>query len=267
MHTDRLNDEISTILTAKTRSLAHRQTKTPQLAVIDLARLARRPIPVLNIVTEHEPALLIGQITHTETYDPVAAALRFVRDGVDALAMFTDQRIYSQGLDDMLLVSRGMKCPLICQDYILNEYHVAEARAAGASALVLYASLLERPALRRVVSTTQRWRMTSIVQVSSMDELLYAATLSPHVIAVGTEPVFDRARDLPLLQALCPAIPFNTRVMPLGCLQTLDDVAAVARLKVDAVIVDEKLLKPAHHYDILRDLLDYDGPASEQPSD
>lgn len=260
MHPESVRIDLENILTAKNRYLAHRQTKTPPLAVIDLARLARRPIPVLNIVTEQEPALLIGQITHTETYDPVAAALRFVRDGVDALAMFTDQRVYSQGLDDMLLVSRGLKSPLICQDYILNEYHVAEARAAGASALVLYASLLERPALRRVVSSTQRWRMTSIVQVSTEEELHFAATLSPHVIAVGTEPLFDRGRDLPLLQNLCPFVPYNMRVMPLGCLQSMQDVEAVAALRVDAVIVDEKLLKPSHHYDALRTLLDYGAP-------
>jgi len=258
MYTEELNIDAHTIISAKTRYLTQRQARTPNQAMNDLARLAKRPLPVLNIVTDRESALLIGQITLTETYDPVAAALRYVRDGVDAIAMFTDQRVYSKGMDDLLLVSRGISSPILCQDYIISEYHVAEARAAGASALVLYASLLERPVLRRVVSTVQRWRMTAIVQVNSAQELEFAASLSPHVICIGLEPSFDRERDLTLLEDLLPYIPYNTKVMALGCMHSLEDVETIAGLRLDAVIVDEKLIKSPSTLERMRELLHYD---------
>ncbi|MDX1991990.1 MAG: hypothetical protein SF029_06360 [bacterium] len=255
--TDEVNLEAQQIIDAKGRFLAQRQGRTPNQAIIDLARLAKRPQPLLNIVTHNEPALLLGQITLTDTYDPVAAALRCVRDGADGLAMFTDQRIYSKGMDDLLLVSRGINSPIICQDYILNEYHVAEARAAGASAIVVYSSMLDRPILRRVVSAIQRWRMTAIVQVCTPEELHFASTLSPHVVAIGMDTHFDAARDLPTLETLRDSIPYNVRMMPLGCIHRLEDVEAVARLRPDAVIVDEKLLKSVPTYEAIRELLDY----------
>ena len=208
MTTKELELDAKMIVAAKFRHLAVRQEKVPMAAAIALATMQANPRPLLNIVTRDDPVTLIAQITHTETYDPVASALRYIRDSVDAVTLFTDGKIYSKGLDDLVLVSHGIRNhPVICQDYILNEYHVTEVRTAGASAVILYASLLEPLELRRVVSLAQRWRMTTIVQVSNADELAYAAHLSPHVIGIGTGVEFDRDIDLELMRpsyAICP---------------------------------------------------------------
>lgn len=255
MSTDKLNLGISAIIAAKRGRLAQRQGKIPASAVIALATMQKHANPILNFVTTRDEIALIGQIRHAEIYDPVAAALRYMRYGVSGISLFTDETIYSKGMDDLTLVARGISKPLIAQDYILNEYHVAEARAAGASALVLYASILDKTDLRRVVSITQRWRMTSIVQVATEAELEYAAQLSPHVIAIGRPQLFDPAYDLELLRRLHPLVPFNSRVMSLACIQTNQDVEDVVGLGVDAVIVDEVLLKqPAMHDQLMKQL-------------
>jgi len=257
MTTREIEIDVGTVVAAKRQYLAMRQEKTPKGAVIALADMQRRPNPVLNVVTEGD-ITLIGQVRHTETYDPVATALRYLRAGVDAVSLFTDKRIYTRGMDDLLLVSRGVqRTPVICQDYIINEYHVAEARAAGASAVVLYASVLEPMELRRVVSMAQRWKMSTLVQVSTEEEAMRAAELSPHVIAVGDDLFFKSERDLPLMEALRPLVPYNTRIMPVGCLKTLEDVAAVLEAGTAAIIVDDELLRPRHEYEQLRLMLEF----------
>ena len=258
MTTKEIEIDVPTIVNAKQRHLDLRQEKTPSEAVIALADMQQRPKPVLNIVTGGNHVTLIGQIRYTEMYDPVAAALRYVRNGVDSVSLFTDKNIYTKGMDDMLLVSRGVqRTPVICQDYILTEYHVAEARAAGASAIMLYSAILDYVQLRRLVSITQRWRMTAIVQVSTEDDLAVAAELSPHVIAIGDDLFFNRQRDLPLFELLHKHLPFNTRVMPVGCLKTLEDVSAVVEHGTDAVIVDGDIIKQPQEYEQLRLLLEF----------
>lgn len=257
MTTDRIDIDARTIVAAKQQYLKRRQGKMPFGAVVALADMQKRPNNILNVVTTGQDVILIGQITHADTYDPVAAALRYIRNGMDGVAMFTDSRIYTQGMNDLLLVSRGVQNrAVICQDYILSEYHVTEARAAGASALVLYASMLDRPDLRRVVSLTMRWHMTAIVQVSDAEEMAFASSLSPHVIAIGVDQQFVRERDLPLMENLRPMIPYNTKVMPLGSIDSLDDATAVIELGTEAVIVGERLQKTPHAYEKLRTLID-----------
>ena len=250
---------LNTIIEAKRYFLQKRQEKIPNVAVLALAEMQERPVPVLNIVTGGDHVTLIGQICLEETYDPVAAGLRYMRDGAEAVSFLTDQRIYSKGMEDLLLVARGIRnAPMICQDYILNEYHVTEVRATGASAVVAYSAVLDQQTLRNIVSLAHRWKMTSIVQVSDEKEMTYAASLSPHVIGFGDgfAQYFDRDRDLPIIRRLAPMMPFHARMMPLGCLQEVEDVAAVVQLGVDAIIVAESLIATQEPYEQLRALLD-----------
>jgi indole-3-glycerol phosphate synthase len=244
MATKDLELDAKTIAAAKRQRLALRRERVPDAAVTALAEMQQRPWPVLNIVTDGHCVTLIGQIRHTEIYDPVASALAYVRAGVDAVALFTDHRIYSQGMDDLLLVARGAaQSPVIAQDYVLDEYHVAEVRAAGAAALMVYSSVLSPAAVRQVASSAQRWRMTTIIQVSSADEMAHASAVSPHVIGIGLDQDFHFERDFALLEQLRPQAPRYSRVMPLGCLRSLADVEAVLALGVDAIIVDHNLLR------------------------
>lgn len=241
MSTDNLVTDLETILAAKRQFLTERRAKTPIAAVIALADMQRRPHPILNTVTNGSQVTLIGQITHSDTYDPVSATLGYIREGMDAVSLFTDQTIYRRGLDDLMLVARGVNIPVISQDYILDEYHVVEARAAGASALVLCASVLDHATLRQVVTATQRWRMTAIVQVENEDELLYAQSLSPHVIAFGTTSPMSGSDSIEAMRSLRQKIDYNIRCMILNCLETLEEVKAAVDLGVDAVVVSEKI--------------------------
>ena len=146
------------ILATKRRDFVKRQDSTPTEAIMALAAMQQRPIPILNTVRDHNSSLLLGQISLEETYDPVLAALRFARASFDGVSFFTDHTIYNQDLDDLLMVVRGLrKTPVIYQNFIFDEYGVVAARAAGASAVVLYASVLAPDDLRKVVSAAQRW--------------------------------------------------------------------------------------------------------------
>ena len=253
--------DLQTIIAAKRQLLQQRQERVPMPAVLALAEMQVHPRPLLNIVTDGSEVILIGQILLAETYDPVAAALAHVRDGVNAVSLFTDDRVYSKGMEDLLLVARGLRSTaVINQNYTLNEYHVTETRAAGASAIVAYSAALKRDDLRKIVSLAHRWKMTTIVQVSDEEEMAYAASLSPHVIGVGngTALFFDPTHDIALLKQLMPMKPFYSRMMPLGCLRHLEDVAAVVDLGVDAVICDTTLIAPRDTSEQLRALLERD---------
>lgn len=256
MTTQELNISQENIIAAKKQMIAKHQVKTPISAVVALAGMQKAPKPILNIVTNGRHVTLIGQITHTETYDPVATALHYARKGIDGISLFTDHKPYTRGMDDLLLVARGVKnSPVICQDYVFNEHHVGEVRASGASGVMIYASILERPELRRVVSLAQRWQMTTIVQVADEAHLNDVKKLSPHVVAVGEDHTFNRERDIPLIKSLKRQLPYNMKIMPLGCLKTLLDVNSVIDLGVDAIIVDEHLINEESSFQQLQLML------------
>jgi indole-3-glycerol phosphate synthase len=177
-------------------------------------------------------------------YDPVGAALRLKHKNVDAISLFTDEIIYENGLDDLMLVARAVDLPVISQDYVLDSYEIVEARAAGASALVLSAAVLDNESLRRLISDTQRNRMTAIVEVHNEGELQYALGLSPHVIGLSSDNPFtpEIELDLEATRRLRDMIPNHIRVMVMEKLRTIEDFELIASLDVDAIMVDEQFL-------------------------
>ncbi len=256
MSTQNLELDANTIITAKRRRLAMRQDQTPANAVIALANMQKGSQSILTeVMNRDDPVKVIGQIRHDEIYDPVGTALRFMRHGIDAVSLFTDGKIYSRGMEDLTFLSKGINKGIIAQDYILNAYHVAEVRAAGASGLVIYSSHLDYNQIRDIVSNTMRWRMTAIVQVSNLDQLADVARLSPHGIAIGDHHTFEAERDIELMHDLLPHMPANTRVMPLGCLMTMEDVEAVVALGVDAITIDESILRAKNQPEYLQEVI------------
>lgn len=230
------------VLSAKKDRLEDRRRKTPNAAVVALADMQKLPHPILNIVTAGEELTVIGQVLYEETYDPVGTALHHARAGVDAIAFFSDSQVYTHGLDDLLLLSRGIKLPVIYQNFVLDEYHVAEARAAGAAALTLYASVVPPEALRSIVSVTQRWRMTAILQIENEDHFQFVELLSPHVVCVGNPYERNTLQDIKTLSNIRHKIPNYVQVMLLGCLNTTEELELALDLEVDAVTLGRQLI-------------------------
>ena len=242
------------VLIAKRQALAVRKAKTPIEAIRALASMQKRPHPVLGTVTNGAQTVLIGQVCHqtsTGAYDPVAAALRMLRAGFDALALFTDDTVYEGGLNDLTLVSRAVNVPVISQDYVVDEYQVVEARAAGASGLTVYANILDVAAQRLLVSATQRNRMTAIVQVGSENELASALAISPQVIALHT----GDHLNIDALRVLREQMPLHIRTFVTHPLSTMEEVKVVSSLHPDAVLISGTLSEQRETVTTLRQIL------------
>jgi len=238
-------DDLQKILSEKQVLLEKRQQRTPQLAVIALSDMRVRPLPSLNIVHDNTPVLTIGYIPLAQTYDPVLHALRLARTGADAVALFTDSRVYSKGQADLLLVSLGAKnVPVITFDYPLNEYHVLEMRTAGASAVMLYASMVTDIMLKRMVSISLRVRMTAIIHAETPDQFNMAVALGPHAVSMGVGDYFNHEDENSALLAHARAHkPYNMRLMFRPCIRSIPHLQTVLGYGVDAVVLDEPLLK------------------------
>src|SRR3990172_8133361 len=98
MTPEKLKLDREIVLKTKLEDLKARQARTPVQAVIALATMQQRPRPILSTVSGGHRVQLIGQIRRTETYDPVASALQYIRAGVDAISFYTDESQYQGDL-------------------------------------------------------------------------------------------------------------------------------------------------------------------------
>src|SRR6266704_589397 len=83
-----------------------------------------------------------------EDLDPVAHAQAYVRGGAVSISVLTDELHFGGSLDDLAQVVSAVPVPVLRKDFILDELQLYEARAAGASAVLLIVRALTSDGLR-----------------------------------------------------------------------------------------------------------------------
>src|SRR5258708_15540795 len=116
----------------------------------DLERQATAAPPVRPF---QEPADTVGLIAEVKRrspsqgdirpdLDPVEHARAYVRGGAVAVSVLTDEAHFGGSIDDLRSVASAITAPALRKDFVIHESQIHEARAAGASAVLLIARVL-----------------------------------------------------------------------------------------------------------------------------
>ena len=130
--------------------------------------------------------------------------------------------------------ARESSVPVLRADLVLEEFQVYESRAAGADAVLLWASLLDEERLSRLVSAARSTHMSPCVACASAAEIARAAAARAEVIALSA------AADGSAPEALLAQVPKRAMVLVLPA-RLLDGAPAAAaveplRGRADAVL-------------------------------
>src|SRR5713101_5662896 len=129
-------------LRGEARQLARRAAAAPEPRPFARA-LAGPAVGVIAEVKRRSPSA--GAIR--EDLDPVAHAVAYERGGARAISVLADELHFGGSLDDLARVAQAVGLPVIRKDFILDELQLFEARAAGASAVLLIVRALAPEAL------------------------------------------------------------------------------------------------------------------------
>jgi indole-3-glycerol phosphate synthase len=242
---------VDSVIEAKQEQLNQRMQKTSLEDLRAVASMQSRPIPFLTHIGNY--TAIIGQIRYqlpmtgllSTRYDPVMQARNYVNAGADAVSLFTDTVIERNGMADMTLVNEALQhsqTPVIGQDFVLHEYHVVEARAGGASVVVLTSGIVSASRLRSLTSAVHRNRMTAVVTVFEEKHIEDALTWSPQVLGLGARTALDHSVDFDFIRHMYTLIPDGQRVMICNPMRSIDEVREAMSIGVDAVMVDKHLL-------------------------
>lgn len=251
---------MESLIEARQTHLKDRMMRTSLNALRAMASMQSRPFPFLTQIDA--PTAIVGQVRYERpvghggaVYDPVPTAQSFVEAGADAIAVFAPGNSDHDITIDLTLINDAMRfseTPIISQDYVLHEYHVVEARAAGASVVTLTAGFVSLDKLRQLTSAVHRNRMTAVVHIHDHNELEAVLAWTPQVIGLSSPDPVSIEVDLDFVREMREQIPCGQQVMITQPLLTLDEVRAAMALNVHAVTVDHYLLNDPQQAEQLR---------------
>lgn len=240
--------DLEEILRQKRQLLEARKRQVPIRGVRAQAKLQPRPIDVPSVLKDGSVSLIaeVKRASPTgllvQSYDPVVLAQLYQQSGVAALSVATDEAVLRGNLAHLMRVKQAVTIPVLRQDFIFDEYQIVEARAAGADGVRIIAGVLEDRLLRRLLSLTQRLKMSALIEVHTEAELEQVIPLDPRLIGLNNRDWETGEVNLTLTERLRGTILPHIAVVSEGGIKTAEDVKRIAAVGVDAIVVGEALL-------------------------
>ncbi len=237
---------LDTIIANTLIELEAKQRRTP------MGTLNADPRPPRDFAAAlvRDTVALIAEVKHAspskgvliEPFEPVAIASEYAANGAAALSVLTDQKFFRGSLDDLRAVRAAVDLPILRKDFVVDAYHLAEARAVGADAALLIVGVLDNAKLTDLYVEAVSYGLTALIEVHDEHELERALKLRPRLIGINNRDLRTFRTDLHTTIRLAKLVPVDVIVVAESGIQSSADVQAMAAAGARAVLVGEALV-------------------------
>ena len=237
------------------RELESRAASAPPPVALDIGG------PGFDLIAETKLASPSDGLLLTVT-DPVAEARRlgkeFAGSGAAAVSVLTEPSRFSGSLEQLEAVASAVDVPVMRKDFLVHPIQVLEARAAGASGVLVIARLCPPSLLAEMVAAISELGMFALVEVFDRSDLEAASVVFDHGILLGVN-----TRDLATLEVdhgklaeLAPQLPGRLPAVAESGVASPEDVARVVRLGYRLALVGTSLVTSSDPAEATRRLLE-----------
>jgi indole-3-glycerol phosphate synthase len=198
--------------------------------------------PGISLIAEHKRrSPSAGLLREGSTVTEVVEA--YARGGAAALSILTERPHFGGSLDDLREARRASDLPILRKDFIVDGYQLYESAVAGADAVLLIVAALERPELARLRREALALDLDVLVEVHDEDELQAALEVDAEVIGINNRDLTDFTVDVERTYELLSDIPAGKIVVSESGFRVREEIDALDRVGVDAVLVGETLMR------------------------
>jgi indole-3-glycerol phosphate synthase len=208
----------------------------------------------LNVIAECKRRSPSKGVLRAE-YDPVAIAKGYAAAGAAAISVLTEPTFFDGALEHLANVHAAVDVPLLRKDFIVSEYQVLEARAAGASAVLLIVAALTSEELKTLSQYAATWNLDVLVEVHDADELGIAVDAGARVVGVNNRNLRTLEVDVKSSETLIARMPNGVVAVSESGLRTSDDLIRLRSLGYRAFLVGERFMTTPNPGSALRELI------------
>ena len=159
------------------------------------------------------------------------------------------------GADEYLSeIAQNVKIPLLRKDFTIDEYQIYEARAIGASAVLLICSILDGSKLAEFIALADSLGMSALVEAHDEDEIAKALGAGARIVGVNNRNLKTFDVDLNNSLRLRKFVPDNVLFVSESGIKTPEDIKILKENKVDAVLIGETFMRSKNKADVLTSL-------------
>ena len=257
-------DLLETIVAATRRIVEVRQAAEPLAALAERAaalpsstgrfHTALARLDGFNVIAECKRRSPSRGVLR-ENYDPVAIATGYASAGAAAISVLTEPTFFDGSLEHLAQVRAAVDIPVLRKDFVVTEYQLLEAKAAGADAVLLIVAALRPAELKVLHDHARRHGLDVLVEAHDAKELSIAIDAGARIVGINNRNLRTLQVDVHASETLIAQMPPDVVAVSESGLKTAADLARLKALGYRAFLIGERFMTAAEPGEQLRELL------------
>ena len=178
-----------------------------------------------------------------EDFDYIEIAKDYEKAGASAISVLTEPYFFQGSNDYLSEISQIVSIPILRKDFVIDEYMIYEAKAIGASAVLLICSILDKGTLKEYIDLSHSLGLSALVEAHDENELKTALDCGARVIGVNNRNLKDFTVDFNNAINLRKSVPEDAIFVSESGVKTKEDIDLLRENDVDAVLIGEFFMK------------------------
>lgn len=186
-----MNNILEKIIETKRREV---QERRELYSIKLLERELHFSAPTVSLTSYLKRPELVGVIAEIKRRSPSKGVIKqhisveelsigYMQAGASALSVLTDKDYFGGSLEDLKIARRCNYAPILRKDFVVDEYQIVEAKAAGADVILLIAAAIDPGTCRDLARSARSLRLEVLLEVHSNNEL--KTHLNEYISLVG----------------------------------------------------------------------------------
>jgi indole-3-glycerol phosphate synthase len=178
-----------------------------------------------------------------EDFDPLEIAEIYQNNGATCLSVLTEEKFFMGHLRFLALIREQVGLPLLRKDFIIDPWQVYEARAAGADAILLIASLLEQQQIIDLAGVAREIHLDVLLEVHDEQEMAVACTTDIGLIGVNNRNLRTFVTDLATTERLSKMLPAGRLLVSESGINNCSDIKRLHAAGASAFLIGEAMMR------------------------
>ncbi len=176
--------------------------------------------------------------------DAVEQAMTYASHGVRNVSVLTEEDRFDGSLEDLVKIKRALpELSVLRKDFLLDVQDIEVSWRAGADAVLLIASLLDRETLAAMHAKTLSFGMSALVELHDAADVEKCRAVAPSLIGINSRDLSTFTVDLLDPVALLPRVPWRARAVFESGIRAPEDVLLARSGGFDGVLVGETAMR------------------------
>lgn len=190
-----------------------------------------------------------------EDFNPAKIAVQYEEAGAAAISVLTDEPAFQGSLQYLKIASNEVGIPLLRKDFIIDPYQVREARAHGADAVLLIATITSRSQLQELHHAAEEEGLECLVECYTEFDFKKIDFKQVKILGVNNRNLHTFEVDVHRGMELLKKAPDGTVLVSESGISSRADITLLEANGIDAALIGSHFMRQRNPGKALKQLL------------